>query len=198
MMGRWSQTAPWAKAGAYGLTSIVVACVLALSACNSAGDEVSNAGSSDAAASAPVAALPYYVEFRTRPYFSITHTFLVYGAQDSSGHPLEAKSAGFFPNAGAIGPFIGIIAIGGEVGDETYYVPLPSSTIFHRNLTAEQYERLTAYIDKERAESKVYNLIFNNCNDFVAGAADAIGLKVPFVHVLPPPVFIRLLADMNT
>jgi hypothetical protein len=197
-MCRWPQKALWAMAGAYRLSFVVVAFSLALSACSPAGDDASTGGSPDAPPTAPVAATPFYVEFRTRPYFSITHTFLVYGAQDPSGHPLETKSAGFFPNAGAIGPFIGIVGIGGVVGDETYYVTLPSSTIYHRNLTAQQYQRLTSYIDAERAEAKVYNLLFNNCNDFVAGAADAIGLKVPLFHALPPPLFIRLLAEINT
>ena len=65
-------------------------------------------------------------------------------------------------------------------------------------IAAEQYQRLTSYIDAERGEAKVYNLLFNNCNDFIAGAADAIGLKVPFLHALPPPLFIELLAEMNT
>jgi hypothetical protein len=178
----------------------VVAAALTLSACTSAGSDVS-AGPSPAAnatQSASLAATPFYVEFRTRPYFTITHTFLVYGPQDASGHPLELKTVGFYPEGGAMGPFIGMVGIAGVVGQEDYYAKLPSSTIFHRNLTAEQYQRLTSYIDAERGEAKVYNLLFNNCNDFIAGAADAIGLKVPFLHALPPPLFIELLAEMNT
>jgi hypothetical protein len=174
--------------------------VLALSACTSAGSDVSTVGSpaANATQSASLAATPFYVEFRTRPYFSITHIFLVYGAQDLSGHPLELKTVGFYPHGGAFGPFIGMVGIAGEVGQEDYYAKLPSSTVFHRNLTAEQYQHLTQYIDSERTEAQIYNLFFNNCNDFVAGAANAIGLKVPFLHALPPPLFIQLLAEMNT
>jgi hypothetical protein len=41
------------------------------------------------------------------------------------------------------GPVIGIVGIPGEVGQEDYFANLPSSATFHRNLTAEQYERLT-------------------------------------------------------
>jgi hypothetical protein len=180
--------------------------VLALSACATDSGVVS--GSSDAPATpspaanptqpASLAATPYYVEFRTRPYFTITHTYLVFGAQDSSGHPLEWKTMGFFPNGGALGPFIGIVGITGKVGEEAYYAKLPSSVTFRRSLTAEQYERLTRYVDEQRGKSEVYNLFFNNCNDFVAGAAAAIGLKVPLLAALPPPLFIMLLRQMNT
>jgi hypothetical protein len=120
-----------------------------------------------------------------------------YGAQDPSGNPLELKTIGFFPHGGAFGPFIGMVGIIGQVGEEDYYANLPSSTTYHRNLTAEQYRRLTRYIDGERVKPQVYNLFFNNCNDFVAGAADSIGLKVLFLHAIPPPLFIRLLAEMN-
>ncbi len=75
---------------------------------------------------------------------------------------------------------------------------MPSSSMYRRSLTDEQYRRLTSYIDAQRGQSKVYNLIFNNCNDFVAGAASAIGLKVPFSGAVPPPMFIWLLKEMNS
>jgi hypothetical protein len=200
MKCRWPHTARWPRASTYGLICTLVAAAPTLSACTSADSYVSAAPPSvvDATQSASLAATPFYVEFRTRPYFSITHIFLVYGAQDQSGHPLELKTVGFYPHGGAFGPFIGMVGIAGEVGQEDYYAKLPSSTVFHRNLSAEQYQHLTQYIDAERTEAPVYNLFFNNCNDFVAGAADAIGLKVPFLHALPPPLFIRLLAEMNT
>jgi hypothetical protein len=169
-----------------------------LSACAASGNDYSTVHPSPAGAttSTSFATTPYYVDFRTRPDFTV-HTFLQYGAQDSSGRPLERKTVGFFlPNV--LGAFFGIVAFPGEIGAEDYYANLPSSTAFHQNLTAEQYERLTRYIDAERARPQVFNLIFNNCNDFVAGAAHAIGLKVPFLRILPPTLFIRLLAQMNS
>ncbi len=201
MIRRWTITARHATARAGGLTSILIALALTLSACTSAGGDTASAhspSSGDGEAPPGVVATPYYVEFRTRPYSSITHTFVVYGAQDPAGHPLGTKKAvGFVPNGGDLGPFIGIVAIGGVVNDEAYYVDMPSSTVYHRNLTAEQYGRLTHFIEAESAGTQVYNLIFNNCNDFVARAADSVGLKVPFFHAMPPPMFISLLGDMN-
>ena len=176
----------------------LAAFVFILSACASSGNDFStmHPSAANSTTSTSFANTPFYVDFRTRPDFTI-HTFLQYGAQDSSGRPLERKTVGFFlPNA--FGALIGIVAFPGEIGAEDYYVNLPSSVTFHRNLTAEQYERLIGYIDSERAKPRVFNLIFNNCNDFVAGAAHAIGLKAPAVRMLPPPAFINEMAQLNS
>lgn len=199
-MGQRPNTARRAKPSAYGLTVAALALVLALAACSSGNSDGATiqSGAADPPPSAPVAATPYYVEFRTRPYFSITHIFIVYGAQDPAGHPLEWKTVGFYPKGGVLGPYIGIVGIAGMVGQEDYYAKLPSSNTYRRNLTAEEYQRLTNYIEAERGKSMVYNLFFNNCNDFVAGAAAAIGLKVPMFGAVPPPLFITLLKEMNT
>jgi hypothetical protein len=173
--------------------------MFALSGCGSSGDVSSAPHPPAATTSASVAATPFYVDFRTRPDSVANHTFLEYGAQNSSGLPLERKTVGFFPRgAGALGPFVSIIAMPGEVGPEDYFANLPSAATFHRNLTAEQYERLTAYIRSEQAKPQVFNLIFHNCNDFVAGAANAIGLQAPAVRVSSPPAFINELAHLNS
>jgi hypothetical protein len=179
----------------------LAAFVFALSACASSGSDISTVHppAADATASASLATTPFYVDFRTRPDATDSHTFLEYGAQDSSGRPIERKTVGFYPGrGGALGSLIGIVAVPGEVGQEDYYANLPSSATFHRNLTAEQYERLTGYIESERAKPQIFNLIFNNCNDFVAGAAHAIGLKAPILRMLPPPLFVMLLAQLNS
>jgi hypothetical protein len=176
----------------------LTAFVFTLSACASPGNDASTVHppAADATASTSVATTPFYVDFRTRPDSTI-HTFVQYGAQDPSGRPLERKTAGFFlPHA--LGALIAFVAYPGEIGSEDYYANLPSSTTFHQNLTSEQYERLTRYIDSERAKPQIFSFIFNNCNDFVAGAAHAIGLKVPFLRMLPPTLFIKLLAQMNS
>ncbi len=182
------------------LKLVLAAFVLTLSACAAPGNDVSTVHPPAAVTtSASSAATPFYVDFRTRPDAANNHTFLEYGAQDSSGRPIERKTVGFFPRgAGAIGPLISIVAMPGEVGAEDYFANLPSAATFHRNLTAEQYSRLTAYIESQRAKPQVFNLIFHNCNDFVAGAAESIGLEAPAVRILPPQLFITELAQLNS
>jgi len=115
-----------------------------------------------ATASASFATTPY-VDFQTRPDATNSHTFLEYGAQDSSGRPIERKTVGFYPRSGG--------------APRTSYwhrrncrrgwpgrllCQSTSSATFYRNLTAEQYERLTDYIESERAKPQIFNLIFNN------------------------------------
>jgi hypothetical protein len=176
-------------------TAALAALALTLSACTSGNGGV-EAHSEDGRPNASFAATPFYAEFRTRPYFFITHTFITYGAQDSSGHPLEQKAVGFYPSrGGAFGPFL--VGFTGEVGQEDYFVNLPASAAYRRSLTTDQYRRLLAFIDKERANARTYNLLFYNCNDFVADAAEAIGLKAPLLRAIPPVLFILLLKEMN-
>jgi hypothetical protein len=45
------------------------------------------------------------------------------------------------------------------VGQEDYFVNLPASADYRRNLTTDQY-RLLAFIDQERAKPKTYDPIF--------------------------------------
>jgi hypothetical protein len=199
-MWRRSGKARGAKPGAHGVAFVVLAFALTLSACATvSGDNAAiRPQVASASQSGSLAATPFYVEFRTRPYFSIMHIFILYGAQDPDGKPLEWKTIGFYPEGGAMGPFIGAVVIPGVVGQEDYYAHLPANASFRLNLTAEQYQRLTSFIEAERAKQPAYSLFFHNCNDFVADAAKAIGLKVPFFRLVPPPVFITLLEEMNT
>src|SRR6516164_3002863 len=73
-------------------TAALAALTLTLSACNSGDDGVVAVRSEGERPNASVAATPFYADFRTRPYFFITHTFITYGAQDPAGHPLEQKA----------------------------------------------------------------------------------------------------------
>ena len=89
----------------------MAALTLTLSACNSGDDGVVAVRSEGEGPNASVAATPFYADFRTRPYFFITHTFITYGAQDPAGHPLEQKAIGFYPSTGgAFGPWSGLPA----------------------------------------------------------------------------------------
>ena len=80
----------------------LAAFVFTLSACASSGNDFSTVHppAVDATASASFATTPFYVDFRTRPDATNSHTFLEYGAQDSSGRPIERKTVGFYPRSG--------------------------------------------------------------------------------------------------
>ena len=167
---------------------VAVALMLCLTACmTSPGDDASSATqAAGLAARSPAAPTPYYVEFHSRPSIVSGHTYLVYGALDANGAPINKNIVGFYPDAGLFGLVAGIVAFPGTVGRDFFDEKIPDYNSWRHNLTAEQYRRLTAFIDGEQAKSKVWNLLVNNCNDFAAGLT-TIGLKAPIDRAIPPP-----------
>ncbi len=141
---------------------------------------------------------PYYVEFRARPSVVTGHTYLVYGALGKDGQPAERHVIGFLPEGGIIGLVVGMIAVPGELGQAYFDEKLPDIETYRRNLTTSQYRNLLAFIANEQRQTKVWNMFVNNCNDFAADAARAIGLKVPSDRFVPPPLFVLFLGNMNT
>ena len=146
-----------------------------------------------------LAAMRYYVEFHARlGVLSTGHTYLVYGRQDANGTPLEQHVVGFYALAGLLGNTVGMVAFPGRVGQKNSDGRMPDVAVFRHDLTAAQYARLMSFIAQEQGKSKVWNLFVNNCNDFAADAALAIGLKPPTDRFVLPGVFVRTLREMNT
>lgn len=145
-----------------------------------------------------VSATPYYVEFRARPSLVTGHTYLVYGALGKDGKPAEENVVGFTPEGGPFGLILGMIAWPGDVGRDVLDERLPDYNMYRRYLTAAQYQHLVAFVADEQKQTKVWNMFVNNCNDFAADAAQAIGLKVPGDRFVPPPLFVLMLSNMNT
>lgn len=161
------------------------------------GDFPELAQGNPAAAPVDLAATPYYVEFHSRPSIISGHTYLVYGALDERGYPKEQIVTGFFPEGRIFGLFAGMIAMPGRIDKSYMDQKLPDMNVYRRNITAEQYGRLNAFVDREKGKTKVWNMFVNNCNDFAADAARAIGLNVPSGRFMPPALFIMTLSDMN-
>jgi hypothetical protein len=141
----------------------------------------------------------YFVEFVARLSTESLpgHTYLVYGRDSAEGHPLERHVVGFYPIAGPVGMVIGIVGFPGEVGEGFVDDFLPVTSRYHRPLTAEQYAKLELFITQQRAERHVWSLLLNNCNDWAAAAAEAIGLKAPPFRAVPPNVFVDSLQAAN-
>ena len=187
------------------LKAAALVALLVLSACATrSGDypDIAPAGAKASATEAPprtvdVAKTPYYIEFHSRPSIISGHTYIVYGALDENGTPREHIVTGFYPMGGIFGLLGGMVAAPGRI-DKTYLdEKIPDMNAYRKNITAEQYQRLTAYVDSEKGKTKVWNMFVNNCNDFAADAAKAIGLKVPEGRFMPPALFIMTLSDMN-
>lgn len=180
------------------LHQAILALVLCCSACSI--QTGADPGGPSAVARSPVSVskTPYYVEFRARPSIVTGHTYLVYGALGKDGQPAEQNVVGFTPQGGLFGLIVGMVAMPGEIGKDYLDEKLPDYDIYRRYLTSSEYQHLLAFVADERKETKVWNMFINNCNDFAADAAAAIGLKVPGDRFVPPPLFVLMLNNMNT
>jgi hypothetical protein len=176
----------------------VLILLLGLSACATKGsDERAADGRYLGAPPVSLAATPYYVEFHSRPSLITGHTYIVYGLQDATGRQQTRTVTGFVPMYGIVGLLGGMIAAPGRIEKSYLDEKLPDVNVYRRNLTPEQFARLTKFVDGETGKTKIWNMFLNNCNDFAADAAGAIGLKVPSDRFLPPPIFVHNLSDIN-
>jgi hypothetical protein len=145
-------------------------------------------------------ATSYYVEFQARLSTEDVpgHTYLVYGPQDSAGHPLEEHVAGFYPVAGPLGMLVGTVAFPGAIGDGFVQDYMPLLDAYRVNIGAVQYATLTRFVAEQKARPPLYSILAHNCNDWAAEAAASIGLKVPLIRALPPNLFVAELRAANT
>lgn len=181
------------------LRSAALLLLLGLSACaTKIGDYPDLKGPGAAPAAFNHAATPYYVEFHSRASIISGHTYLVYGSQDEQGKEKEHNVAGFYPVGGIFGLLGGMVAAPGRVDKTFFDEKLPDMNSYRRNITAAQYQKLTDYISAEQSKTKVWNMFVNNCNDFAADAARAIGLKAPSGRFLPPALFVKNLGEINS
>ncbi len=158
---------------------------------------VSTAAMPAAGATRPAAVERYAVEFRARPGGVAGHSYVVFGKLDSGGKLRRPSYAGFRPNDGALGFIVGsVVAYSGTFQPSEEDINGPVSTVYRRLVTGAQYRKLTAYVAKARQNFQHWNLVGNNCNDFVAGVAEALGMRAPST-LLPPDGFVELLRVMN-
>ena len=180
------------------IQAVAALLLVCLSACATHSGDFPDAQNSGAPhAPVNVAQTPYFVEFHSRPSVISGHTYIVYGALDDKGNPREHFLVGFYPAGNIFGLLGGMIAAPGRIDKTTLDELIPDMNAYRRNITAQQYQALNAYIDGEKGKTKIWNMFVNNCNDFAADAALAIGLKVPSNRFMPPALFISILSNMN-
>lgn len=139
----------------------------------------------------------YIVEFRARPGGVAGHSYVVYGKADASGRMRRMDYASFRPDDGAFGFIVGSLAVyAGTFAPSEDDLSAPVTTLYRRVITASQYRKLVAHVAKARANPQLWNLVGNNCNDFVSSLAEAIGLRTPST-LLPPDGFIDALKSYN-
>jgi hypothetical protein len=160
----------------------------------SSGDPVTSPGR---AQSKPRASYPYFVEFRARYALSYGHTYAVHGRvgqkitkKDVIGlHPATESSIPWL-----IGHLIPVISeTGASDGDaEEEYV----SARYRILLTAAEYAKMTAFLDRLKSRSVLWHAALYNCNRFVGDIANYAGLEAPSPFLYPKD-FINELRSLN-
>jgi hypothetical protein len=123
---------------------------------------------------------PYFVDFRGRAGYFFGHTFIVYGRLDAEGRAREVRYAGIYPTDDELGLIVGMVvpvpaSVRGVDGD----IKEPATNVYRRRLTASQYARLEAAIDRVARSERHWNLLTYNCNDFAINIAGALNMHTP-------------------
>ena len=146
--------------------------------------------------STPLNAVRYFIEFRSRTGF-YGHTYVVYGRIDSRGKRADVHYAGLYPEGGPVGFMLGhVLPVPATVDAVEDDLTDPVTETYLRIVTAEEFAKITAAIDRLRANTQLWNALLNNCNDFAAELAEELGLRTPST-LLIPELFVSGLREMN-
>lgn len=200
----------------FGLASLAVLAALSLSPTaqaqsatsgSSGGDKTGaapppSAQTTNTAATARKAARPYFLEFRARNAAQYGHTFVQYGKVGTKGRIAGLHPAGDAPNCencSAVPWMVGhLLPVPAETGasdgdDEPELYLLARYRIM---LTPTEFKIVDAHIRQKQGDAKMWQALFNNCNQFAAEIAEFMGLEAPNTW-LPSGEFVQALEKKN-
>ncbi len=143
-------------------------------------------------------ATPYYVEFRVATIGTYGHSYVKYGRLNASGQPADARYTDLHPRGNYALMAIGhLLPVPANTQWDPEVLTLPVAASYRRKLTAAQYGKLLAAIQRSKADKERYwNAVSNNCNHYVGELARAIGLKTPGTFQVSY-AFIPALRELN-
>ena len=136
----------------------------------------------------------YFIEFRSRPSTYIGHTYIIYGRTDASRRILDVRYAGFIPEVDAMQALI--VPVEGTVRKYKDDVLLKPDTIYGRPLTAAEYAAVVRAVRILKQSQRKWHPVFQNCNDFGIGIAEALGMRRP-PSLMPPSAWVATLRMLN-
>ena len=143
----------------------------------------------------------YFVEFRAVMPVYPGHSYFVHGRLGADGNPVStSEPIGFYPLLGPIGgSTLGLIAIPGLTTPDPSDATKRTVEKYRVALDKSRHDKLLAFVKKWRSGGEAWSLIFNNCNDFIAGAARSVGLDAPVgLALMAPYRHIRKLRELNS
>jgi hypothetical protein len=149
----------------------------------------------------------YFVEFRARSAATYGHMYVLFGQVNGRGEIVRSDIAGLHPAGDAnncencsvvswtLGHFLFVPSeTGASDGDlEEKYV----ADRYRVMLDAAEYKRVSAYINKLRAENPQWNALWRNCVSFGRDIAVFMGLKTPAFIWIEPKGFVESLRELN-
>ncbi len=176
----------------------VLACLLAAMAFAPAALAVEDAAARrHERATAAQAGTPYYIEFRVARVGTYGHSYVAYGRLNGHGQPAEHRYADLHPTGNYALMAIGhVLPVPANTKWDPEVLTLPVSSSYRRKLTAVQYKKLVATIQRLQSEQRYWNAVTNNCNHYVGELARAVGLRTPG-NFQVSYAFIPALRDLN-
>jgi hypothetical protein len=137
---------------------------------------------------------PYYVDFRARTAASYGHAFVWFGKTSEK----QVEVAGLHPAGDEIPYVLGhLMWVPSETGASYGDLDVDYLTASYRvYLSAEDAQKVFAFIKHLQATSPVWNAQTTNCTAFIGRIATFMGLKVPF-HLKKPEEYVNELKEMN-
>ncbi len=149
----------------------------------------------------------YFIEFRARSAASYGHMYVMYGRVNGYRQIIKSEIAGLHPagdaadcyNCSVVPWTIGhLIFVPAETGPSDGDLEEKYVTARYRLwLSAAEYKDVSAYIEKLKGDSKVWNALWANCVGFGRNVASHMGLKVPGMIWMNPDTFVISLRQLN-
>ena len=143
----------------------------------------------------------YVVEFRARPGPDVLgHSYMVFGRLGADGTIMAPVHAGLYPKDTVTGFTFGLVGTGTDATIEPISLDrsIPPTIVYRKELTADQYARLSAAVSEARANPPSWSWSGYNCNTFLVDLARETGLNVPVgATFMAPVLFISQMRDVN-
>jgi len=123
----------------------------------------------------------YYIEFRAARIGLYGHSYVAYGRLNARGQPAESHYVDLHPMGNYAVMAIGhLVPVPANTDWDPDVLKLPVASSYRRNLSAAEYQKLLAAVQRARTNKKpTWDAVTNNCNHFVAQLATAVGLRTP-------------------
>jgi hypothetical protein len=142
----------------------------------------------------------HFVEFRARVYAPFGHSYIVYGATDPRGTIVQSQTVGLAPKSRVFGYALGAtgIPVPATIEPSPEDLNMEPLVSFRVDLSPDQYARLLAFVDEERAKDHYWSQFFYNCNNFTADLAHAVGgIEAPVLTAVVPPAYVAAMSLLN-